>query len=336
MGWKSALRSAAASARRSEREQERRQRQAARNYKEALKAQIQTESAVLVQKYEAYLALITSVHRQASPPISWNEVVTRAAPTPPPVLATREQAARQALDSYRPGFWARLFRSAGNQRAELERRLANAVTEDEADNQQRTAKYEAELAEWQGMQELGRAVLSGDPQAYIEVLQEFAPWDDMQALGGVLRLRSDAPDRVAADLKILDTDVVPEEEYQLLQNGRISRKKLAKTRAYELYQDYVCGAALRVAREVLALLPVQYVFVTVSGDMLDTSSGHIETQPLLSVLFPRRTIEGLNFDTVDASDSLRNFVHRMDFVKTKGFRPVIPLGPDDLRGLQQR
>jgi hypothetical protein len=79
---------------------------------------------------------------------------------------------------------------------------------------------------------------------------------------------------------------------------------------------------LRVARELFALLPTEMVVVTATADLLKTSTGHIEAQPILSVAIPRATLESLNTDSLDSSDSMNNFVHNMKFLKTKGFRVV--------------
>ena len=34
---------------------------------------------------------------------------------------------------------------------------------------------------------------------------------------------------------------------------------------------------------------------------------------------PSKTINSLNLETIDPSDSMQNFVHNMKFTKTKGF-----------------
>ncbi|MCA9957335.1 MAG: hypothetical protein KC434_21550, partial [Anaerolineales bacterium] len=56
--------------------------------------------------------------------------------------------------------------------------------------------------------------------------------------------------------------------------------------------------------------------------------GLLEETPILSVAIPRETSKGLNFDAVDPSDSMVNFVHNMKFQKTKGFQSVATLKPD--------
>ena len=104
---------------------------------------------------------------------------------------------------------------------------------------------------------------------------------------------------------------------------------MQKGRYYEIYQDHVCGAALRAGRELLALLPVQFVVVHATTDLLNSATGHMEESPILSVALPRDTVGKMNFESLDPSDSMNNFVHRMNFKKTKGFTAVEKLDPTD-------
>jgi hypothetical protein len=110
----------------------------------------------------------------------------------------------------------------------------------------------------------------------------------------------------------------------------LSTKAWQKGRFHEVYQDYVCGAVLRVANELCALLPVESVLVTAVDDMLDSSTGKLRQQALLSILVPRSTLEALNLELVDPSDALANFIHRMSFKKTTGFSPIEPLTINDV------
>jgi hypothetical protein len=72
------------------------------------------------------------------------------------------------------------------------------------------------------------------------------------------------------------------------------------------------------------------VLVHVVGDLLNTSTGNLDTEAILSVLFVRRTMAKLKFGKLDASDSMANFVHRMNFHKTKGFLRVEPIDPKSI------
>ncbi|GAB5408790.1 MAG: hypothetical protein BalsKO_11550 [Balneolaceae bacterium] len=97
---------------------------------------------------------------------------------------------------------------------------------------------------------------------------------------------------------------------------------MPKGEFYELYQDYVCSVILRIAGEIFSILPTSAVVITAADDLLNTSTGYIEEQAILSVAIPRKTFNQLNLQTIDPSSSLENFVHNMDFKRTKGFNTV--------------
>lgn len=105
---------------------------------------------------------------------------------------------------------------------------------------------------------------------------------------------------------------------------------MLKTRFYELYQDYVCGSLLRLARELFALLPIEWVLATAVTPLLNTQTGHMEDAPILSVAIPHETVKKLIFYQIDPSDSFGNFLHRMKFLKTKGFTAIEPINPSEI------
>ena len=139
-----------------------------------------------------------------------------------------------------------------------------------------------------------------------------------------------SPECVTATLVVNDQEAIPSRSKSLLKTGRVSVKEMPKSRFYALYQDHVCSCMLRVGRELLALLPIEMVIVHVEAKLLNTRTGHMEDQCIVSAAMPRETMDSLNFDLLDPSDSLDNFVHRMRFLKTKGFMKVEPLAADEL------
>jgi hypothetical protein len=135
---------------------------------------------------------------------------------------------------------------------------------------------------------------------------------------------------IHAILHVRGEEVLPKTGKRLLQSGRLSEKPLPKREYYELYQDHVCSAVLRVARDLLAILPIDAAVVTAKDTLLNTGTGHLEEQAILSAAIPRKTLERLNLQLLDPSDSMENFIHQMDFKKTKGLQPVEPLDPRQL------
>lgn len=119
-----------------------------------------------------------------------------------------------------------------------------------------------------------------------------------------------------------DSKIIPKESKSLLKSGKLSVKDLPIGKYNELYQDYVCSSSLRVAREIFGLLPVDDMIVTSKTRLLNKATGRLEPQPILSVRFVRDTINSLDFDKIDPSDSMINFVHNMGFKKSQGMLAV--------------
>jgi hypothetical protein len=64
------------------------------------------------------------------------------------------------------------------------------------------------------------------------------------------------------------------------------------------------------------------VVITAVDDLLNTTTGHQETTPILAACISRKTLASLKLDTIDPSDSMKNFIHNMSFSKNKGFEGV--------------
>jgi hypothetical protein len=138
---------------------------------------------------------------------------------------------------------------------------------------------------------------------------------------------------IGCEIKVNSAQIIPTEVITLTASEKLSVKPMPKGRFHEIYQDYVCGCMLRVAREVFAMLPMETMLVTVLADLLDSRTGQIAEQPVLSAAMPRTVIARLNFEQLDSSDALENFRHRGDFKATRksgGFQPITPLMPADI------
>ena len=82
-----------------------------------------------------------------------------------------------------------------------------------------------------------------------------------------------------------------------------------------LLQDYICSMAIRVARDMFALLPISNTIVhaLLNGDTI------------LSVNFDRATASKIKYGFIDPSDTVERFNHNMNFSESVGFLPVVRL-----------
>jgi hypothetical protein len=202
---------------------------------------------------------------------------------------------------------------------------------DEREYQESLRAYEQEHRDWEAACELASQVLSGNPEAYLDAIRQTNPFSDIAELGSSVEFQVYGEFLVEAILHVQGEDVIPSEVKSLLKSGKLSVKQMPKSKFYELYQDYVCGCVLRIARELFALLPIKMVTVNAVGELLNTETGYKEMKPILSVAIPQETLRNLNLEMIDPSDSMGNFVYRMAFKKTKGFQAVEAIKPSELQ-----
>ncbi|WP_317658333.1 hypothetical protein [Pseudomonas sp. KU43P] len=258
-------------------------------------------------------------------PVKWKEILSKPEPKPLVKSGALEQAAMQASATYRPNFWAKLFKLESRQRAALIAKIATAATEDERLFQAQFEEWKAQHSDWSEERDIALRILDGDRQAKLDAIEAFESFEEITHLGSSIQMIVHEGGVLEAKLAIHGSHVVPTEIKSLLKSGKLSTKAMPAGRFNELHQDYVCSCALRVGRELLAILPDDLVIVTAMDNVLNSSTGHMEDQPILSVAFSRATVEGLNLEAIDPSNAMKNFVHNMSFKKGAGFSAVTSL-----------
>jgi hypothetical protein len=289
------------------------QRQAELNrlQKEREKLQELQRNQLEVELYENRLNMIKSIHKECDDFVDWLDIKN----TEPPFLKGHpgplEQQALQELQNYRPGFMAKVF----NQEEKRVEELRNKVLE-------ARKKDEEEYQEWTVLTEIATKILNGDLETYFEVIKDFAPLDDLSGFGSGFEFFLEEPHTMEVEFDVQTQNVVPSEMKTLTSTGKVSVKNMPISKYYDIQQDYVCSCVLRIARDMLALLPLDTIIIHALDSQLNTSTGYHEKIVVLSVKIDRYTLNQLNFDTIDCSDSMVNFEHKMNFRKTKGFAPV--------------
>lgn len=322
MGWKGAMRSIAAAGRAAERDSRRRQRELEAREKYYVRMEELEQAAHDVEVYENYIDRITSIHKEVHLDVDWQSISADPEPKKPEKTHIAEKIVRDKFQNYQPSLFAKLFGSAEKRKSKLEKYIETAIRKDEEAYEAASDEYLKNLAEWKERAGLARRILDSEPEAFTKAMEMFGFFSEIEGLGSRLQFRIMDTSAVYCTVKVHSKNVIPEQSKSLLQSGRLSQKNIPKGKFFELYQDYVCGVVLRVANETFAVLPVNEVVVTAIDDVLDTKTGHIEEQPIVSAFIPRQTIRNLNRDRIDPSDSLKNFIHNMDFGRTRGFAPV--------------
>ena len=322
--FKGYMRSTNAAINRWERAHQRSVRDAAKIEKLRQKQQMLANAAHAVEKYNELIALLTSIHKETIEACDWQELLNEPAPTAPVPEHKLEEVASKKLTNYSPSFFDKLFKLTNSKKHKLEQALIAAQKKDIRLYEDAQRAYTQQQEQWEKLQKTARGVLAKEPVAYRDAMELFNPFAEVTALGTQLNFDFHSG-QIIVTLLVNTEEVIPKQALSLTSTGKLSQKDMAISKFHELYQDHVCSCLLRVARETLALLPVEYVLVNVVSDLLDPSTGRITPQVLVSATIFPETLDRLTFETLDPSDSMRNFKHNMSFTKTGGFKPVKPV-----------
>lgn len=153
---------------------------------------------------------------------------------------------------------------------------------------------------WEYYHEMAPKILSGDIDAYLQLIYEVNPLDDLLMYGSNFEFGTDDPQKMEVEFVVNEAALSD------------ARKQMNNLEYNDLLQDYVCSTCIRIARDMFALLPIgtTIVHATLNGDTV------------VSVAFDRNTLSRIRFGYIDPSDTLSKFKHNMDYSPSRGLLPV--------------
>lgn len=189
-------------------------------------------------------------------------------------------------------------------------------------SESKTTEAQQAYEEWKQLNAFAKRVVIGYADVYMEVVDELKPFDELLDYGSEFDVTVNDIDELEIEFKAQTEGVIPDYGLALTKTGKLSKRKLTKTRYYELVQDYVCSYMIRIARDFFAILPIETVIIHAVDEHLNTATGHMEEITICSVSLDRKGMEGLNFNHIAPSDALETFPCNMKHMKTSGFREV--------------
>ncbi|GIP33364.1 DUF4236 domain-containing protein [Paenibacillus sp. J2TS4] len=282
--------------------------------KELAKLQELERAKLEVELFENKLEILRSIHKEIGEILDWASISRTPPPFSPGQKGPREIAAEKALQSFKPNIFQKWFKQDLKIEKTLNEELLKAQKEDQED-----------YNEWEDLIRLAAGVLDGNTDACLRVIEEMSPFDNIMDFASGFEVSMEDAQVVEVEFDVRPS-VIPTEVKTLTQTGRLSTRAMSKTQYFELFQDYVCSCTLRIASDLFALLPLETVCIHAYNEQLNTATGYQERVVILSVRIDKPTLQQLNFDLIDCSDSMINFDHRMSFLKTKGFKPVEKIG----------
>ena len=153
---------------------------------------------------------------------------------------------------------------------------------------------------WEYYHEMAPKILAGDIDAYLQLIYEVNPLDDLLMYGSNFEFGTDDPQKIEVEFVVNEAALSD------------ARKQMNNLEYNDLLQDYVCSTCIRIARDMFALLPIgtTIVHATLNGNTV------------VSVAFDRNTLSRIRFGYIDPSDTLSKFKHNMDYNPNRGLLPV--------------
>ncbi len=217
-----------------------------------------------VEMYENRLDMIQAIHKECDDDFNWSGI----AQTPPPFdlpngeIGENERRALSDLENYKPSFFDRLSDKDSTKRAELQKAVFEAKEKDKS-----------EYEEWKSLNLLANEVLNRNDSLYLPIIEEMQPFDDLLEFGSGFEFFIYEPDWLEIDFDVNAETVVPKEIKSLTKTGKVSTKQMPKGKYFEIQQDYICSCVIRMARDMFALLPIDYVVINALDNRLDTATG---------------------------------------------------------------
>lgn len=153
---------------------------------------------------------------------------------------------------------------------------------------------------WKYYHEMAPKILAGDIDAYLQLIYEVNPLDDLLMYGSNFEFGTDDPQKMEVEFVVNEAALSD------------ARKQMNNLEYNDLLQDYVCSTCIRIARDMFALLPIEttVVHATLNGNTV------------VSVSFDRNNLSKIRFGYIDPSDTLSKFKHNMDYNPNRGLLPV--------------
>ena len=285
----------------------------------AQKIALLEQAADAADEYQELVEQLAGAHRVPFNPVDWAGIAKRPSLPKPERSSTHEDAARRALASYQPNWFERTLGLAAGKVGALEKAVADAAIQDDASH--RTACGRAKAADDE--QEFARKLVALDREAVVKVVNEQSRLGNLPFCVEGLDLYFDPDGHITAHVDGLDIDDMPTQSVTLLQSGKASIKALSQAKVYELHRANICASALRVAIELLQVVPVPVVEVVMETDLLDPATGHIEPKPVLTVKVSRQAIATLALERTEAPAVVERLSGKMDWNSRRG---VVALG----------
>jgi hypothetical protein len=276
------------------------------------------DAEAAVAALEARLEQLTRLHCVAYARKDWNEAARQTLVEPSVKPHAKEQAARRALANYVPGIIDSLFGLEADKRRRLNERVLEAAREDAV----LYAKAKKAADDHNLDINLAPGVLAMDPESIETALRAHLPVAELAPAVEGLLFACPAPGKLTVYLELLELDALPDEVCTPGPAGEIVFGPMPASQRYELQLLNACSAALRVAVETLAQVPVDAVEILARCHLFNPATRELEPYPVLYLKAPHEALARMDLRRLEPVSTVTALGGRVDWELGRGLAPI--------------
>lgn len=274
-------------------------------------------SPELAARYEALFEQLTRAHCVRYQRINWPEIAESGLVEPAVKADALERKARRALANYNPGVIDSLFGLGAERRRTLAEKVLAAAKKDA----ELFAKAKRNAQVHNLDVQLAAGVVALDFASIEAALQTHFPADDLRpALEGVA-IDMSPSGKLVVHVDMLELDALPDESVGLGEGGRAVHALITPTARHEFHLANVCSAILRVAVEVMSVVPIESIEV-LGRCVPATAKGPADPQPIMYVRISHQALSAMDLRRMEPVSTVTAMGGRINWDIGRGFAPI--------------
>lgn len=256
-----------------------------------------------IKEYEYLMFIVKNIYKFSIDIIEWSEVKRIPEPFNINELGPNALIEQSIIDAYEPSLVEKAFKSKLDKKKEdFKLKLRDAMQKDED-------IYNA----WRELIDLAEDILKGRVSSYFKAIKIINPFEDLLELGIDFEFGADDSNVMHVEYVIDSREIIPYYNLTSSKIGVLNKSNFSREEYNNLVRDYISGCAIRIARELFALIPIKEVIVHIVDHKFNTNSRINEKLTVLSADIKRELIEDLDIDKLTPSEILEVFKYNMNF-----------------------
>lgn len=272
---------------------------------------------IMAERYEQLFEQLTRIHCAPYERLDWNEIATRGLVEPAIRRNELELKARRKLANYQPGLIDALFGMGADRRRALTEAVLDAAKKDA--ELYGLAKRNAEVHNLDV--NLAGAVMALDLNAIEQALKAHVPVTKLASVLEGFAIVFPSPGRLVIYIDALEPDAMPDESVDIGESGRSVYRPLPEALRQEMHLANVCAATLRVALEVMQVVPVEQCEV-VTRCFLTSPRGEAALVPVVYAKVPHIALKNMDMRRLEPVATITALGGRIDWELGRGFSAV--------------